>query len=433
MAVVLCALLAQSNVIVAPMDCTMPVSKLREARRQLQCTAVVTTTEIYQRIWYYHHPPTEQEQDGSIDWSFLKDIRTVTPQDNHKAGSVTWKCEDFTRHQQQEEAVVTESPLGNGFSSSTKMLLRTSGTTQVPKVVALSATHLLHAAAGLAVGLKLQNQDICCNAMSLFHIGGISTSLLAVLVSGGSVIMMPGPFTPSAFLERLQSSNFPPPPTWYYAGPTMHQALLLTVQAQGLQKFPNHLRLIRSATAPLPKTTAFQLARVFDTDVYETYGMTEAMPICIPRKPTVSAKILKNGAAVETTDMYYEATVGPPLACSLAIVDAVTKCPLPYGQTGEIAVLGPAVIPSYFSTGNGNTTSTVTHTPEGWLLTGDVGTMEPQTGNLYIVGRSKEMIKRGGKCSYDAASNDGQVLKLPFIKSRLDLKKTRLSLSHSHR
>lgn len=118
------------------------------------------------------------------------------------------------------------------------------------------------------------------------------------------------------------------------------------------------------------------------------------VPICIPRRPTVSA------GATAKDNHYYEATVGPPLACSLAIVDSVTQRPLPYGQTGEIAVAGPAAIPAYFSINNSSHSNsnhhTATHTPEGWLLTGDVGTLEPTSGKLFIVGRSKEMIKRGG-------------------------------------
>ena len=81
-------------------------------------------------------------------------------------------------------------------------------------------------------------------------------------------------------------------------------------------------------------------------------------------------------------------TVSTPAACGISIVNTTTGRPLPYG---EIAVKGPGAIRSYV----GIPTS-ISHTPTGWLKTGDVGCLD-RTGHLFIKGRSKEIIKRGGE------------------------------------
>lgn len=361
-AVALVALLSQPHVCVAPLDYNMPKAKMLEAFKQLDCTGIVTTAALLQNL------KAEEALSG------MKDIRIIESTGT-KAGAINWKILNRAR---QYELPVAESGVSE---NEPRMLLRTSGTTASPKVVALSASHLLHSGASLAFGLNLSSDDVACCAMPLFHIGGIAGALLCVLVSGSSVVMMPGNFDPQAFLDRLDPSFGNAAPTWYYAAPTMHQALLLTAKSQDATRsyIPNKLRLIRSAAAHLPHEIAMELADLFHTSVFPTYGMSECMPICIPLDPIVWNR--------ESNAI---GSVGQPAACSVAIVNS-TGDPLPYGEIGEIAVSGPGAIKSYVGM-----SPSVTHTPSGWLKTGDVGYLDSH-GRLFIKGRSKEMIKRGGE------------------------------------
>ena len=93
---------------------------------------------------------------------------------------------------------------------------------------------------GAAIGreLELRPSDRSLNVMPLTHIGGISSSLLAALLSGGAVRCTPG-FDPALIAGWLTAS---PAPTWYYAVPTIHSAVLMACPTPGAHK----LRLIRS-------------------------------------------------------------------------------------------------------------------------------------------------------------------------------------------
>ena len=362
MAVILVALLSQPNVIVVPLDYNMDPSKTCDVMCQLQCAGLVTTHEYLAKMKWKESLP------------MLQDVRAVESA-GHEAGTVRW-----TLLQKQTTIIPAFSPR-HRHPDEPRMLLRTSGTTAGPKVVALTATHLLHYGACLALGLGLQPTDICCNAMPLFHIGGMASALLAVLVSGSSVVMIPGPFDAQEFLERLDprlnATN--PPPTWYYAAPTIHQALMLASRGRSV---PNQLRLIRNAAAHLPHAVALELSKTFDTAVFPTYGMTECMPIAIPSEQE---------AIVWNRESKIVDSVGCMAGTSLAIVDVETDEPLAYGEVGEIAVYGPGALSSYVGLDPAQT-----HTRQGWLKTGDVGCLDRQ-GRLYIKGRSKEMIKRGGE------------------------------------
>lgn len=250
------------------------------------------------------------------------------------------------------------------------LLLRTSGTTSTPKPVPITLENLWFNARRIGSSLALQRSDINLNVMPFFHIGGIACSLLATLVSGSQLICGPH-FEIHGFLRRLQSS---PEPTWYYAVPTIHKAVLL--QTAKLKHFkPRNLRLVRSGAAHLPHKDAVALEHAFkDATILPTYSMSECMPICSTMK---DAKKPKD-------------SVGKSIGPSLRIADEAGN-PLPYEQTGEVLISGPGVISGYM--GRSKSKDFV----DGhWLRTGDLGRLD-KDGYLYLQGRIREMAKRGGE------------------------------------
>jgi non-ribosomal peptide synthetase component E (peptide arylation enzyme) len=77
----------------------------------------------------------------------------------------------------------------------------------------------------------------------------------------------------------------------------------------------------------------------------------------------------------------------------LRIIDEAGK-DVPYGEEGEIAAYGPSVHLGYYNNPKANAEL---FTDDDWFRSGDLGKFVDDAGNLMIVGRSKEMINRGGK------------------------------------
>lgn len=266
------------------------------------------------------------------------------------------------------------------------LFLRTSGTTSKPKVVPLAVKSVVANGSGIAKSLGLTADDICINAMPLFHIGGLSASILATLASGGSTICMPG-FQPDSFARMLCRSSGPQP-TWYSAVPTIHLALLQHVKQLSCNDTLAHsLRFIRSGAASLSSQSARDMQEFWGCPVLPTYSMTEQMPIS---QPPVGY------------DLSHPGSVGIPMV-TVAIVDRLLRplpvCPVdrdPKDFVGEICISGPTVTKGYANNEEANAKSFFYLAGEKYFRTGDVGFLDVDSF-LHLTGREKELIKVGGE------------------------------------
>ena len=179
-------------------------------------------------------------------------------------------------------------PLRNP-ANGTCLLLRTSGTTARPKGVPLVQGALVNNGAILANSMGLQETDVCYSVMPLFHIGGISASILCTLTSGGSVCCDGQPFDPGRMVDALALSK--PQPTWYSSVPTIHNATVTFLKDQASQdpKFKAYgidssgkwaeghsLRMIRSGAAALLGPDGAALAAAYGgVPIFPTYSMSE--------------------------------------------------------------------------------------------------------------------------------------------------------------
>ena len=368
-AVALVSLLSKPLVTVAPLDYMMPLQKMVEAFQQMKCNAIVTTRELYEKLMDQHEVVIQK----------MSDIRLIVP--SERSWSLfQWNILRSSRDGNKDDTISIKDIKKSLPSNHPRMLVRTSGSTAQPKVVPLPASQMIHAAAGLAYGLRLSSDDVCICTMPLFHTGGIAGALLCVLVSGSSVVMMKGSFDAEVFLQRLDPVEWESSaPTWACLVPTMIKTLTLTAQSLfDALEVKNRLRMIRSTTAHLPHESALDFSRLFHASVYPTMGMSECLPITIP--DPISWDFHQTN----------QNTVGLPAACSIHIVDE-NGDPIPYGQLGEISVGGPGAIQSYVGIPRERS-----HTARGLLRTGDIGYLD-KDGHLFIKGRSKEMIKRGGE------------------------------------
>ena len=264
------------------------------------------------------------------------------------------------------------------------LVLFTSGTTGNKKIVSHKLGEMLVATATISLSWDLTSADVNCNLMPLFHVGGIVRQVFSPILSGGCVICCPS-FDPSIFWSLLKNKAF----NWYYAAPTMHQLILQTGKEiiksniTLAQSINPTLRMIANAAGGLLPSLAFELRDTFHANVLPSYGMTECMPITSPPATYLLEKPGTSGVSV-----------GP----EVAILNLATFKSLAPGVEGPICVRGT---PCFLGYGlnlidRSQTIGKDSFMKDGWFNTGDLGYLD-EDGYLYITGRSKEVINRGGE------------------------------------
>jgi long-chain acyl-CoA synthetase len=259
------------------------------------------------------------------------------------------------------------------------MVLFTSGTTSFPRGATLSHRNLLGnlhnllALAGRLPGTakSTRNPGVTLMTMPLFHIGGIQ-QLFTALMSGGSLVFLDGRFSAEQVLGLIESEGI----TGWAAVPTMLSRVLDVVETAPSRYDVSSLRtmviggsqvaesLRTRARASFPRTAAKGLGA--------SYGLTEIAGVAATAA----------GAAVAERP----STVGRPLPT----VDVRIAAPDLDG-VGEILVRSPGVMIGYW----GSPDDPIL-TQDRWLHTGDLGWRDDD-GYLYIVGRAKEVVIRGGE------------------------------------
>jgi acyl-CoA synthetase (AMP-forming)/AMP-acid ligase II len=264
-----------------------------------------------------------------------------------------------------------DAEVGRRGADAVALVLHTSGTTSRPKIVPLTHANLRASALSIARWLDLGPGDRCLDLMPLFHIHGLMV-FLASLAAGGSV-GCPPVFDATRFFGWLEEMR----PTWYSAVPTMHQAILARVRRRPGSVGRGTLRFVRSSSAPLPPAVAAELERELGVPVVEAYGMTEAAHQ-IASNP-LPPRARKPGS------------VGLAAGPEVAVLDAAGVAVGP-DQRGEIALRGPSIMAGY----EANPAANAAALAGEWLRTGDEGYLDAE-GYLFITGRIKEMINRGGE------------------------------------
>jgi acyl-CoA synthetase (AMP-forming)/AMP-acid ligase II/thioesterase domain-containing protein/acyl carrier protein len=252
------------------------------------------------------------------------------------------------------------------------LLLHTSGTTSRPKLVLLTHKNLCVSATNIAKWLELTERDRCLNVMPLFHIHGLVGACLSSLFAGGSIV------TGSALeIGEVFRSFHEYHPTWYTAVPTMHQSVLTHAKENPEAVLGHSLRFIRSCSASLPEKIMRGLESAFQVPVVEAYGMTEAShQIASNPLPPLGRKAGSVGLG-SGTEVAIMADDGNLMA---------------RGEVGEIVIRGANVTSGYANNPEANEKSFVNR----WFRTGDQGYID-EDGYLFINGRIKEIINRGGE------------------------------------
>jgi len=278
-------------------------------------------------------------------------------------------------------------------SAALALLIYTSGTTGVPKGVMLDHANLDAMTAMGTHALELGPDDRCLLILPLFHVNGIVVSVLSPLLAGASVVIAER-FNPNTFFQTIEAER----PTFFSAVPTIYS--MLAALPQDIQPDTSSVRFAVCGAAPAPAELLTRFESRFGVPLVEGYGLSEGT--CGSTINPVSGE-RKAG------------TVGLPFpGQQLRIVDGAGK-DVAQGEPGEVLVRGPNVMRGYL----GRPDDTAAVLRDGWLHTGDIGCLD-EAGYLSLVGRSKDMIIRGGENIYpkeieDVLAADPAVLEAAVI------------------
>lgn len=265
------------------------------------------------------------------------------------------------------------------------VILYTTGTTGAAKGVMLTHANLLFAAKTSAQLRAMVTEDCIYGVLPMTHVFGLSSMLMAAF-HAGACVRLEARFDPYRVHSALMSDV-----TVFPAVPQMHALVMQYASEQGVTQLVNSpLRYVSSGAAPLDPTWKRKAEAFYGLALQNGYGMTES-----------TAGVCATSNEKGTSDT----SVGPVLPGIEIRLDTSINVADDIG-TGEVMTRGPHVMKGYFN--NSEETARAID-DKGWLRTGDLGRID-RHGNLYIVGRCKELIIRGGFNVYppevEAALND---------------------------
>jgi fatty-acyl-CoA synthase len=259
----------------------------------------------------------------------------------------------------------------------------TSGTTGEPKGVVYShRSNWLHAMQVLtSQGMSLSGSDLALAIVPMFHANAWGLPY-AALMAGASLVMPDRFLQPEPLLAIMTSQR----PTFAAAVPTIWNGVL--AQLERAPQDISHLRsvIVGGAAAPPSMMRAFEERH--NVKVVHAWGMTETSPLGTVAYPPAGA-VGEREWAYRVTQGRFPATVRARLTAEDGSV-----VPDDGKSLGELEVRGPWIAASYYAPDGAAVDPDKFR--DGWLRTGDVGTISPD-GFLTLVDRSKDMIKSGGE------------------------------------
>jgi len=251
------------------------------------------------------------------------------------------------------------------------VILYTSGTTGNPKGAMLTHLNIVHSVLHYEACMKLGPQDRSALAVPASHVTGLIAVIAAMINVGGCTVIVPV-FKAESFIALLQSERV----THTLMVPAMYQLCLMH------ERFAHadlrHWRIGGYGGAPMPVATIDALAqRLPQLTLLNAYGATET---------TSPTTMMPMGRTREKAD-----SVGVALpAASVRVMDDEGR-EVPPGETGELWIGGPMVVPGYWA----NPQATAASFTAGYWHSGDLGSVDAQ-GFVRVFDRKKDMLNRGG-------------------------------------
>jgi long-chain acyl-CoA synthetase len=249
----------------------------------------------------------------------------------------------------------------------------TGGTTGVAKGAMLShgnmVANVLQVAAWIGPGMK-DGAETLVIPLPLYHVFAL-TGALSFFSTGTQTVLVANPRDMPAFIDVLKAAR----PSAIIGVNTLFRALLDTPAFAEVDL--GRLKLAVAGGMAVQQTVAHRWKLATGVPLVEGYGLTESAPVAIANPVDIAE---------------WSGGIGVPLpSTEAAILDGDGQS-LPAGEVGEIALRGPQVMKGYWN--RPDDTAQVLR-PDGWLRTGDMGTMD-ERGSFRLTDRKKDMIVVSG-------------------------------------
>jgi fatty-acyl-CoA synthase len=262
-------------------------------------------------------------------------------------------------------------------------MMYTSGTTGNPKGVVYSHRSMfLHTLGAMSAdSLGVRESDVILPVVPMFHAN--AWGLAHAAVGAGATLVMPGSdLSGPAIAELMESEKV----TVAAGVPTIWMGVLPLLDGRDLSS----LRAIPCGGSAVPKALSEGFRQKTGLPLLQAWGMTETSPIA---SVCHIKSTLRGRSEEELADVRTSAGIAVP-GVDVRVVETDTTNELPWdGQSsGELQVQGPWIASTYYN----DDRSAESFTPDGWLRTGDVATIDSE-GYIRLVDRTKDLIKSGGE------------------------------------
>jgi fatty-acyl-CoA synthase len=323
-------------------------------------------------------PELESSAPGDLQSKNLPSLRTIIFIGNSVAARM-FSWEELLRRgqttspdelRQRESELEFDDPINIQY---------TSGTTGLPKGAMLSHHNIVNNAQFIAAALRLSPEDRLCIPVPFYHCFGMVLGNMACVVSGATMVIPAAHFDPEGTLRAIHEEKC----TALHGVPTMFIAELSCPNFKDFDL--SSLRTGIMSGSPCPIEVMRRVVREMNCrELTIAYGQTEASPV-ITQTTTddpIEVRVTTVGKALPHTE--------------IKIIDPLSGKMTPRGVAGELCTRGYLVMKGYYR--NPEATSKVID-DDGWLHTGDLAVLDDR-GYFKIVGRSKDMVIRGGENIY---------------------------------
>jgi len=266
------------------------------------------------------------------------------------------------------------TPLPSVKPENAAQIQYTSGTTGFPKGAVLNHRGLVNNARFYASRCGVDAQATWINIMPMFHTSGCGMVTLGCMQAGCEMVLV-SLFDPNVVLGLIESEKA----TIVLGVPTMVVALLEAYDQK--PRDVSSLQVVSSGGSMVAPELVRRVQSAFGCGFSTLYGQTEHCPVITQHHLSDSIDDICN-------------TAGLPIPqTDVSIRSVGDNAVVPLGDVGEVCARGPSTMLGYHANAQA---SAETIDAEGWLHTGDLGTMDAR-GYVRITGRVKEMIIRGGE------------------------------------